>query len=211
MKKKGNKKSRKRMQFGGEATAPPGSRARRTRAPAAGAGLSNVQKNMLKGAQQHARSTRQNPAKLQELTAQYGQLLKPREGRPAMLPGVPAPGGMRGGGKTKTKAGGALSRDVHSTKYQMGGMVGMSGPPPEIPRFPAAGPAPAPAPSSLSRSQQNLLRQAQEYAQETGQNPQAVQDLTAQHGDLRRPPPAPTSARGRGGPRGGGGRRGGGG
>ena len=87
-------------------------------------------------------------------------------------------------------------------------MVGMSGPPPEIPRFPAAGPAPAPAAPSLSGAQSNLLRQAQNYAQETGQNPQAVQDLTAQHGDLRRPQ-AP--ARGRGGPRGGGGRRGGGG
>jgi len=208
MKKKGNKKSRKRMQFGGEATAPPASRARRTRAPAAGAGLSQAQQNLLRGAQQTAREHGTTP-KVQELTAQYGQLLKPREGRRAMLPGAPAPGGMKGGGKTKAN-GGALSRDVHSTKYQMGGMVGMSGPPPDIPRFPAAGPAPAPAPS-LSGAQSNLLRQAQEYSQSTGQNPQTLQGLTAQHGDLRRPPPAPTSARGRGGPRGGGGRRGGGG
>ena len=109
----------------------------------------------------------------------------------------------------KNKHSGALGRDVHSTKYQTGGMVGMSGPPPEIPRFPAAGPAPAPAPS-LSGAQSNLLRQAQNYAQETGQNPQAVQDLTAQHGDLRRPQ-APPGARGGGGRRGGGGPRGGGG
>ena len=105
---------------------------------------------------------------------------------------------------------GPLSRDVPSKKYQMGGFVGASGPPPEIPQFPAAGPAPAPTPS-LSGAQSNLLRQAQNYAQETGQNPQAVQDLTAQHGDLRRPAPMPPGRRG-GGRRGsGGGRRGGGG
>lgn len=111
--------------------------------------------------------------------------------------------------KGKYRGGGALSRDVHSQKYQTGGMVGMSGPPPEIPQFPAAGPAPAPTPS-LSGAQSNLLRQAQEYSQSTGQNPQAVQDLTAKHGNLMRPQ-VPSGPRGGGRRGGGGGRRGGGG
>ena len=83
---------------GGEVMAPPTSTARRTRAPAAGAGLSKVQQNMLRGAQQTARESGTTP-KIQELTAKHGQLLKPREGRRAMLPGAPAPGGMKRGGK----------------------------------------------------------------------------------------------------------------
>ena len=36
----------------------------------------------------------------------------------------------------------------------------------------------------LSRAQQNMLRQAQEYAASSGQNPAALRKLTAQHGDL---------------------------
>ena len=36
----------------------------------------------------------------------------------------------------------------------------------------------------LSQAQQNLLRQAQEYSQETGQTPDKVTELTAAHGDL---------------------------
>ena len=84
---------------GGEVMAPPTSTARRTRAPAAGAGLSKVQQNMMKQAQQMSRDTGQNPQALQNLTAQHGNFLKPKEGRRAMLPGAPAPGGMKRGGK----------------------------------------------------------------------------------------------------------------
>jgi len=36
----------------------------------------------------------------------------------------------------------------------------------------------------LSQAQQNLLRQAQEYSQETGQTPDKVKELTKQYGDL---------------------------
>ena len=105
---------------GGEVMTPPLPTARRTRPPAAGAGLSNVQKNMLKGAQQSARSTRQNPQALQDLTAKYGQLLKPREGRPAMLPGVPAPGGMKHGGAVGKKGRASKPRGVGVAKRGYG-------------------------------------------------------------------------------------------
>ena len=59
----------------------------------------------------------------------------------------------------------------------------------------------------LSQAQQNLLRQAQEYSQETGQTPDKVTELTAAHGDLtgskkqRTPPGQRGGAQRRGSPR----------
>jgi hypothetical protein len=61
--------------------------------------------------------------------------------------------------------------------YKRGGAVGMSKPGNELP---IAGKNPP----KLSSSQQNLLRQAQAYANQTGQNPAEVRRLTSMYGDL---------------------------
>ena len=61
--------------------------------------------------------------------------------------------------------------------YKRGGAVGMSKPGNELP---IAGKKPP----KLSSSQQNLLRQAQSYANQTGQNPAEVRRLTSMYGDL---------------------------
>jgi len=45
---------------------------------------------------------------------------------------------------------------------------------------------PTPAASSLSKVQQNMLRQAQLHARGTGQNPDKLKALTAKHGNLLR-------------------------
>ena len=123
-------------------------------------GLSKAQQNMLRQAQQHARSTGQNPKTLQDLVAKYGNQLK-GGGRKGKLKGAPRPGGRRNGGEA------------------------IAPPPPRIRRTPPA--APAPAASGLSQAQQNLLRGAQQHSRSTGQNPQALQNLTAQHGQLLKP------------------------
>ena len=120
-------------------------------------GLSKVQLSMLKQAQLHARDTGQNPKTLQDLVAKYGSQLK-GGGRKGKAKGAPRPGGRRNGGE-------------------------MMAPP-----LPRARPAPAaPAASGLSQAQQNLLRQAQQHSQSTGQNPAKLQALTAQHGNLMKP------------------------
>ena len=118
-------------------------------------GLSKAQQNMLKQAQQHARSTGQNPKALQDLVSKYGNQLK-GGGRKGKLKGRPRPGGRRNGGE-------AIA--------------------PPTPRIRPPAPAPAAA-SGLSQAQQNLLRQAQQHSQSTGQNPAKLQALTAQHGNL---------------------------
>ena len=118
-------------------------------------GLSKAQQNMLKQAQQHARSTGQNPKALQDLVSKYGNQLK-GGGRKGKLKGRPRPGGRRNGGE-------AIA--------------------PPAPRIRPPAPAPAAA-SGLSKAQQNLLRQAQQHSQSTGQNPAKLQALTAQHGNL---------------------------
>jgi len=61
--------------------------------------------------------------------------------------------------------------------YKRGGAVGMSKPGNELP---IAGKNPP----KLSSSQQSLLRQAQSYANQTGQNPAEVRRLTSMYGDL---------------------------
>jgi len=61
--------------------------------------------------------------------------------------------------------------------YKRGGAVGMSKPGKELP---IAGKNPP----KLSSSQQSLLRQAQAYANQTGQNPAEVKRLTSMYGDL---------------------------
>ena len=61
--------------------------------------------------------------------------------------------------------------------YKRGGAVGMSKPGNELP---IAGKKPP----KLSSSQQSLLRQAQSYANQTGQNPAEVRRLTSMYGDL---------------------------
>ena len=118
-------------------------------------GLSKAQQNMLRQAQQHARSTGQNPKALQDLVSKYGNQLK-GGGRKGKLKGRPRPGGRRNGGE-------AIA--------------------PPTPRIRPPAPAPAAA-SGLSKAQQNLLRQAQQHSQSTGQNPAKLQALTAQHGNL---------------------------
>ena len=115
-----------------------------------GGGLSQAQQNMLRQAQEYAASSGQNPAKLQALTRQHGDLYGQRQqsraasqmagsqpGRtsvrnigPGMKKGgtVPKPrqGGIRGmrglksGGAVKKKSGGAAK------KMQGGGRAGMS-------------------------------------------------------------------------------------
>jgi len=61
--------------------------------------------------------------------------------------------------------------------YKRGGAVGMSNPGNKLP---IAGKKPP----KLSSSQQSLLRQAQAYANQTGQNPAEVKRLTGMYGDL---------------------------
>ena len=126
-----------------------------------GGGLSQAQQNMLRQAQEYAASSGQNPATLQRLTAQHGDLYgagQQKKARSQMAGNQPGRSAMRGigpgmksGGAVKKKSGGAVK------KYQGGG---------------------------LSRAQQNMLRQAQELAATSGQNPAALRALTAQHGDL---------------------------
>jgi hypothetical protein len=61
--------------------------------------------------------------------------------------------------------------------YKRGGAVGMSNPGNKLP---IAGKKPP----KLSSSQQSLLRQAQAYANQTGQNPAEIKRLTSMYGDL---------------------------
>lgn len=69
----------------------------------------------------------------------------------------------KGFGPVKKYMGGG--HPMAKTKKKSGGAVKMQG-------------------GGLSRAQQNMLRQAQEYAASSGQNPAALRKLTAQHGDL---------------------------
>jgi len=125
-----------------------------------GGGLSRAQQNMLRQAQEYAASSGQNPATLQRLTAQHGDLYgagQQKKARSQMAGNQPGRSAMRGIGPGM-KSGGAV-------KKKSGGAVKMQG-------------------GGLSRAQQNMLRQAQEYAASSGQNPAALRKLTAQHGDL---------------------------
>ena len=125
-----------------------------------GGGLSQAQQNMLRQAQEYAASSGQNPATLQRLTAQHGDLYgagQQKKARSQMAGNQPGRSAMRGIGPGM-KSGGAV-------KKKSGGAVKMQG-------------------GGLSRAQQNMLRQAQELAATSGQNPAALRALTAQHGDL---------------------------
>jgi len=156
--------------------APPPTRVAPIKAAApatSSSGLSKVQQNMLKQAQLHARNTGQTPDKLKALVAQHGNQLK-GGGRKGKLKGRPRPGGMQAGGAVPLPPNAPTGRGAPA---------------------PVPAPAPAPASSGLSGAQQNLLRQAQEYSQSTGQNPQAVQDLTAKHGNLTKAPQLPGGGR----------------
>ena len=125
-----------------------------------GGGLSQAQQNMLRQAQENAARSGQNPATLQRLTAQHGDLYgagQQKKARSQMAGNQPGRTSMRGIGPGM-KSGGAV-------KKKSGGAVKMQG-------------------GGRSRAQQNMLRQAQEYAASSGQNPAALRKLTAQHGDL---------------------------
>jgi hypothetical protein len=86
-------------------------------------------------------------------------------------------------GLVKKQAGGMMK----SKGYNKGGAVGMSKPGNE--KLPMATKAP-----KLSSVQENLLRQAQSYAKETGQNPAEVKRLTGMYGDLNAAKEAEMSA-----------------
>jgi len=84
-------------------------------------GLSRAQRNLLRGAQELAVTSGQNPAALRKLTAQYGNLYEQRQQRDAIrelsgsLPGRKAmrgigPGGKEGGA-VKKQRGGTIGRD----------------------------------------------------------------------------------------------------
>ena len=92
-----------------------------------GGGLSQAQQNMLRQAQEYAASSGQNPAKLQALTRQHGDLYGQRQqSRAASQMAGSQPGrtsvrsigpGMKSGGAVKKKSGGAAK------KMQRGGSI----------------------------------------------------------------------------------------
>ncbi len=136
-----------------------------------GGGLSRAQQNMLRQAQEYAASSGQNPATLQRLTAQHGDLYgagQQKKARSQMAGNQPGRSAMRGIGPGMKKGGLAKllkTLEKRGMGKKSGGAVKMQG-------------------GGLSRAQQNMLRQAQEYAASSGQNPAALRKLTAQHGDL---------------------------
>jgi len=140
-----------------------------------GGGLSRAQQNMLRQAQEYAASSGQNPATLQRLTAQHGDLYgagQQKKARSQMAGNQPGRSAMRGIGPGMKKGGTV-------PKPRQGGIRGMQG----LKGLKSGGAVKMQG-GGLSRAQQNMLRQAQEYAASSGQNPAALRKLTAQHGDL---------------------------
>lgn len=85
-----------------------------------GGGLSQAQQNLLRGAQEHAARTGQNPARLRRMTEQYGDLYGDRQQKRAsrqMAGNQPGRSAMRGigpgmkkGGAVKKSGGGKVKR-----------------------------------------------------------------------------------------------------
>jgi len=96
---------------------------------------------------------------------------------------IPSGAMSRGLGSLRRRRGTPRGRGLPPSETRRGGRSTRMGSPPRR----SGGLA------SLSRGQQSLLRGAQEHARNTGQNPAALQELTARHGNMlpSRPPPPP--------------------
>ena len=96
---------------------------------------------------------------------------------------IPSGAMSRGLGSLRRRRGTPRRRELPPSLRRMGGEDTTIAPPPRR----SGGLA------SLSRGQRSLLRGAQEHARNTGQNPAALQELTARHGNMlpSRPPPPP--------------------
>ena len=90
-------------------------------------GLSQAQQNLLRGAQEHAARSGQNPARLQSLTAQHGNLYNQRQQRRAqsqMAGNQPGRSAMRGIGPGMKKGGKVSNRSGFNLYgYRKGGSV----------------------------------------------------------------------------------------